>query len=46
MSLEAAWLRSRLEAWIERGKLQEAGAEEPVVDEETQKRLRALGYLD
>ena len=41
-----AWLRSRLEAWVERGKLREAGAEDPVVDAETEERLRALGYLE
>lgn len=46
ISLEAAWLRSRLEAWIEHGRLQEAGAEEPVLDDEARKRLRALGYLE
>ncbi len=43
--LEVAWLRSRLLAWIERGKLLEAGHEEAEIDEETRERLRALGYL-
>ncbi len=45
-SLEAAWLRSRLVAWVERWKLAEAGAEEPEPDEETRRRLQALGYLE
>ena len=46
-SLEADWLRARLTAWIERGRLEEIGsdtAEE--VDPETLERLRALGYVD
>lgn len=43
--LEAAWLRSRLLAWIERGKQIEIG-EEVVLDEETRDNLQALGYLD
>jgi len=46
ISLETAWLRSRLSAWIERGKYLEMDEEEPELDEETQARLRALGYLD
>ncbi len=44
--LEVAWMRSRLEAWIERGKYLERGEEEPELDEETRARLRALGYLE
>lgn len=42
---EADWLRSRLLAWIasKRGAAEE---EEPSVDEETERRLRALGYVD
>jgi arylsulfatase A-like enzyme len=43
--LEAAWLRSQLFAWIERGKLLEAKGEEAELDEETRKQLEALGYL-
>jgi len=42
-SLEAAWLRSRLLAWAERGRSEEADGAEPV-DAETLKRLEALGY--
>ena len=47
-SLEAAWLRSRLRAWIERGKTIEAGAEveEVELDAATRDQLKALGYLD
>ncbi len=46
-SLEAAWLRARLRAWIERGKLSDLGAADPdEIDDETRRRLRALGYLD
>ena len=45
--LEAEWLRARLAAWIERGKLEEVGSQvEEQVDEETRRRLRALGYVD
>ncbi len=45
--LEYDWLRSRLTAWIERGKLDEVGADSAeVVDDETLERLRALGYVD
>jgi len=44
--LEVAWLRSLLRAWVERGKYLESDHEEPTLDEETQKQLRALGYLD
>ncbi len=47
-SLESAWLRSRLRAWIERGKAIEAGAaeEEVEIDPATRDQLKALGYLD
>ncbi len=46
-SLEADWLRARLAAWVERGKLEEIGSDaEEQVDEETLERLRALGYVD
>ena len=46
-SLEVAWLRSRLLAWIQRYRADHGG--EPVrkpqpVDAETERRLRALGY--
>jgi len=44
--LEVDWMRSRLTAWIERGKFLEMDEEEPVLDEETEARLRALGYLE
>ena len=44
---EADWLRVRLAAWVERGKLEEVGDDgEEQVDEETRERLRALGYVD
>jgi arylsulfatase A-like enzyme len=43
--LEAAWLRSRLLAWAERGRRSEEDAEQPV-DAETLKRLQALGYAN
>ncbi len=43
--LEAAWLRSRLLAWIASKKADE-DREEPGVDEETERRLRALGYVN
>jgi arylsulfatase A-like enzyme len=45
-AFEAAWLRSRLLAWAERGR---AAAEEPAeapADRETRERLRALGYAN
>ncbi|HSS49573.1 MAG TPA: sulfatase-like hydrolase/transferase, partial [Thermoanaerobaculia bacterium] len=44
--LEAAWLRSRLMAWIARGRMPAAGREETGVDRETQEKLRALGYAN
>ncbi|HTG33740.1 MAG TPA: sulfatase [Thermoanaerobaculia bacterium] len=43
--LEAAWLRSRLLAWAERGRRSEEEAEQPV-DAETLKRLQSLGYAN
>jgi arylsulfatase A-like enzyme len=42
--LEAAWLRQRLRAWIARGDGSAGAATPPSVDEETARRLRALGY--
>jgi len=44
--LEAAWLRSRLMAWIARGRMPVTGKEEIGVDRETQDKLRALGYAN
>lgn len=44
-NLEADWLRTRLMAWIAAGKAIEAGEALDEMDEETQKSLRALGYL-
>ncbi len=45
--LEAAWLRARMLAWIEREQLHDLEDASPdEVDEETKRRLRALGYLD
>ena len=43
--LEAAWLRSRLLAWAERGR-SEGEAEQIPVDAEALKRLKALGYAN
>jgi arylsulfatase A-like enzyme len=46
-SYEAAWLRSRLLAWVERGRRKADQAEpEAPVDRETRERLRALGYAN
>ena len=46
-SLEAAWLRSQVLAWIEREKWVDLeGASPDEIDDETRRRLRALGYLD
>jgi arylsulfatase A-like enzyme len=44
--LEAAWLRSRLMAWIARGRMSAKGSGEGPVDRETQDKLRALGYAN
>jgi arylsulfatase A-like enzyme len=44
--LEAAWLRSRLLAWIARGRMPAKGSEGTPVDRETQEKLRALGYAN
>lgn len=44
-SFEAAWLRSRLLAWVLRGRTSPEGPEESPVDRETRERLRALGYV-
>ncbi|HEV7509778.1 MAG TPA: sulfatase [Thermoanaerobaculia bacterium] len=43
---EAAWLRSRLMAWIARGRMPAKGSGEGPVDRETQEKLRALGYAN
>ncbi len=45
-SVEVAWLRSRLAAWLERARLLEAGGAPVELDEESRDHLRALGYLD
>jgi arylsulfatase A-like enzyme len=44
---DAAWLRSRLFAWIDRSRAMETSApeKEAVLDDETEANLRALGYL-
>ncbi len=42
--LEAAWLRSRLLAWIQRNRSQEPPRKQVPIDAETERRLRALGY--
>jgi arylsulfatase A-like enzyme len=44
--LEAAWLRSRLLAWIARGRMPAKGNGEGPVDRETQEKLRSLGYAN
>ena len=44
-SIEADWLKTRLTAWIEAGTAIEAGEELDEMDEDIQKSLRALGYL-
>ncbi len=45
--LEVAWLRSLMLGWLEREKLFDLAASDPdEIDEETRRRLRALGYLD
>ena len=43
--IAAAWLRSRLLAWIEVGKQLEVGVPVDDLDPETVKSLKALGYL-
>jgi arylsulfatase A-like enzyme len=43
-SLEVAWLRSRLLAWIQRYHSEEPVHKPQPVDAETERRLRALGY--
>jgi arylsulfatase A-like enzyme len=42
--LEAAWLRQRLLAWVAAGDGPAPAAPPPPLDEETRRRLRALGY--
>jgi hypothetical protein len=44
--LEAAWLRSRLRAWIAAKTSRQTREEEPGVDDETRRRLQALGYVE
>ena len=43
-SLEAAWLRSRLLAWIQRKGAEKHPRKQVAIDAETERRLRALGY--
>jgi hypothetical protein len=43
-SLEAAWLRSRLLAWIQRNRRNDSARRPEPVDAETERKLRALGY--
>ncbi|MEA2603780.1 MAG: choline-sulfatase [Acidobacteriota bacterium] len=43
-SLEAAWLRSRLLAWIQRNRRDDTAHKPEPVDAETEHKLRALGY--
>ena len=45
-SLEIAWLRSRLLAWIDQGRQWEEEQDQPLeLDLESRRRLQALGYL-
>jgi arylsulfatase A-like enzyme len=43
-SLEVAWLRSRLLAWIQKNRHQEPPRKQEPINAETERRLRALGY--
>jgi arylsulfatase A-like enzyme len=43
-TLEAAWLRSRLLAWIQRNRKDETAHRPEPVDAETERKLRSLGY--
>ena len=43
--LEAAWLRSRLEAWLVRARELEGRGRDAELDEEALQQLRALAYL-
>jgi arylsulfatase A-like enzyme len=43
-SLEAAWLRSRLLAWIQKNRRQEPPRRQEPINAETERKLRALGY--
>lgn len=43
-SLEVAWLRSRLLAWIQRNRSEEPARKQEPISAETERRLRALGY--
>ncbi len=45
-SLEAAWLRSRLLAWIQRNQRNASAPRAEPVDAETERKLRALGYTN
>jgi arylsulfatase A-like enzyme len=44
--LEAAWLRERLFAWVEKHRGEEKGPDEQPEDRRTLERLRALGYVN
>jgi choline-sulfatase len=45
-SLEAAWLRSRLLAWVQRNRSLTVKPPELPLDAETERKLRALGYTN
>jgi arylsulfatase A-like enzyme len=45
-SLEVAWLRSRLLAWVQRNRALSAKPPERPLDPETERKLRALGYAN
>jgi arylsulfatase A-like enzyme len=45
-SLEAAWLRSRLLAWVQRNRSLAVKPPERPLDVETERKLRALGYAN
>jgi arylsulfatase A-like enzyme len=44
--LEAAWLRERLLAWVEKSRGEEKGPDEQPQNRRTLERLRALGYVN
>lgn len=45
-SLETDWLRARLRAWIELGRMLQPGSEEAELDDAMERNLRALGYVN
>jgi len=45
-NLETDWLRSRLRAWVELGRLLQPGSEEAEINKAMEANLKALGYLN